>query len=67
MVTALKRALAIQKQADLWRALQLNGMARDFSWRASADGYDRLYAEALEQVHAGSPPTLETVSARLGI
>jgi starch synthase len=67
MVTALKRALAIQKQADLWRALQLNGMARDFSWRASADGYDRFYAEALEQVHAGSPPTLETVSARLGI
>ena len=67
MVGALKRALAIQKQPELWRALQRNGMARDFSWRASADGYDRLYADALERVRAGKAQTLETVRATLKV
>jgi len=67
MVGALKRALAIQKQPELWQALQRNGMARDFSWRASVDGYDRLYDEALERVHAGRVPTLETVKATLKV
>jgi starch synthase len=28
-----------------WRALQRNGMARDFSWDASAAHYGALYAE----------------------
>jgi len=67
MVGALKRALAIQKQPELWEALQKNGMGRDFSWRASADGYDRLYEEALERVRAGKVPTLETVQATLRV
>jgi starch synthase len=61
MVGALKRALAIQKQPELWRALQRNGMARDFSWRASADGYDQLYADAMARVRSGRVPTLESV------
>ena len=67
MVGALKRSLAIQKQPELWQALQLNGMARDFSWRASADGYDRLYADALGRVRAGKVPTLESVKATLKV
>jgi starch synthase len=67
MVGALKRSLAIQKQPELWQALQLNGMARDFSWRTSADGYDRLYEEALERVRAGKVPTLESVKATLKV
>jgi starch synthase len=67
MVGALKRALAIQKQPELWTALQLNGMARDFSWRASADGYDRLYEDALERVRAGKVPTLESVRKTLAV
>jgi starch synthase len=67
MVGALRRALAIQKQPELWRALQRNGMARDFSWRASADGYDRLYADALERVRSGRVPTLESVKAALKV
>ena len=65
MVGALKRALAIQKQPELWTALQRNGMARDFTWRASADGYDRLYADALDRVRAGKVPTLASVQAAL--
>jgi hypothetical protein len=42
-------------------------MARDFSWRASADGYDRLYEEALARVRAGKVPTLESVKAMLKV
>jgi starch synthase len=67
MVAALKRALAIQKQPELWTALQRNGMVRDFSWRASADGYDRLYQEALDRVRAGRAPTLESVLTTLAV
>jgi hypothetical protein len=36
-------------------------MARDFSWRVSADGYDRFYAEAIERVRAGHVATLDAV------
>ena len=67
MVGALKRSLAIQKQPELWQAMQRNGMARDFSWRVSADGYDRLYEEALERVRAGKVPTLDSVKAALKV
>jgi starch synthase len=67
MVGALKRSLAIQKQPELWQALQRNGMARDFSWRASAAGYDRLYEDALERVRAGKVPTLESVRKTLAV
>ena len=65
MVGALKRALAIRRQPELWETLQRNGMARDFSWRKSADGYDRLYAEARERVASGRILNLGTVRARI--
>jgi starch synthase len=61
MMEALRRGLAIHRQPELWRKLQRNGMARDFSWRASADGYDRLYQDARERVASGRARTLETV------
>jgi starch synthase len=61
MMMALRRALAVHLETPLWRALQKNGMAHDFSWRAAADGYDRLYEEALERVTHGRVPTLDTV------
>ena len=61
MVAALRHALAIQRQPTLWRALQQNGMSRDFSWRASADAYDRLYTEVRERVRTKGMPTLEDV------
>ena len=64
MLEALRRALAIHKQPDLWRTLQRNGMSRDFSWRASADGYDALYAEARARVAAGRLHTLEDVPTK---
>ncbi|HXJ68627.1 MAG TPA: glycogen/starch synthase [Verrucomicrobiae bacterium] len=61
MVMALRRALATHGDASLWARVQRNGMARDSSWRVAADGYDRLYAEALDRVAAGRVPTLESV------
>ena len=61
MVMALRRALATHGDAALWARVQRNGMARDSSWRVAADGYDRLYAEALDRVAAGRVPTLESV------
>jgi starch synthase len=65
MIIALRHALAIVRQPELWRALQHNGMTRDFSWRKSADGYDQLYGEARDRVEAGQAATLETVRQRI--
>jgi starch synthase len=65
MVQTLRRALAFHRQPELWRKLQRNGMHHDFSWRASADGYDALYAEARARVARDGPPTLEGVRAIL--
>ena len=65
MMGALRRALAIHRQPELWTALQRNGMGRDFSWRVSADGYERLYADARARVAAGRVPTLESVRAAI--
>ncbi|HET7226355.1 MAG TPA: glycogen synthase [Candidatus Eisenbacteria bacterium] len=64
LLAALRRGLAVRRNTAAWRALQRNGMARDFSWRASADGYDALYAEARARV-AGGAPTLESVRAAI--
>jgi glycogen synthase len=36
-------------------------MSQDFSWRVSADGYDQLYAEALDRIARGRVPTLQSV------
>jgi starch synthase len=61
MLAALRRALAIYRQPHLWSHLRSNGMACDFSWARSADGYDELYREARARVEAGRVPTLESV------
>jgi starch synthase len=44
MTTALRRALDVHRDARAWRGLQERGMALDFSWRASAGAYERLFA-----------------------
>lgn len=60
MVGAIRRALTTYRQPHLWSQLRANGMARDFSWRTSADGYDRLYADAVERVASGRVMTLDS-------
>ncbi len=63
MMNALRRALAVYRQPHVWSQLRANGMGADFSWRASAEGYDRLYDEALERVRQGRTITLEALRA----
>ncbi len=46
MLGALREALAVFGDAAAWRRLQTNGMAKDFSWQASAAEYARLYEKA---------------------
>jgi starch synthase len=49
VVAAVDRALALYRDRDAWRAICRNGMARDFSWSASAQRYRELYASMLEK------------------
>jgi starch synthase len=41
--TAIRRALEVYDSTPEWRALQKNGMARDFSWKYSAARYVEIY------------------------
>ncbi|MFT3930874.1 MAG: glycogen synthase GlgA [Spongiibacteraceae bacterium] len=51
MRDALTRALHMFGSKKNWQQIQLNGMARDFSWQYSARAYEQLYREALNDVH----------------
>ncbi len=42
---AFARALATYRDAERWRRLQRNGMAKEFGWSRSAAEYARLYAQ----------------------
>ncbi len=46
LLGAVRQALAAFSNQTAWRHLQTNGMAKDFSWRASAAEYARLYERA---------------------
>jgi len=46
MLDSLRQALAVYRDRDAWRRLQQNGMAKDFSWKTSAEEYAKLYAAA---------------------
>jgi starch synthase len=43
LLAALHEALGAYADKAAWRRLQANGMAKDFSWNASALEYGRLY------------------------
>jgi starch synthase len=43
LLAALREALRAYANKAAWRRLQANGMAKDFSWNASALEYARLY------------------------
>jgi starch synthase len=50
---AIKRAFAAYGDRNRWRALMMRGMSCDFSWRASAEKYLRMYEFACQK--RGSP------------
>jgi starch synthase len=54
MMQALRAALATYREPAQWKKLILNGMARDFSWNASAAQYVKLY-EGLVAARRASP------------
>ena len=43
LLTAIKRAIATYRDAKTWRAVQRNGMAKDFGWDAAARRYAEVY------------------------
>jgi starch synthase len=48
LLAAVERAVAAYHEKRVWRQLQKNGMARDFSWDASAQRYIALYDSLLQ-------------------
>src|SRR5204862_528415 len=44
LMDAIERCAAAYGDARAWRALQRNGMARDFSWSAAAREYAKVYS-----------------------
>jgi starch synthase len=46
LLGAVRQALVAYRDDGAWRRLQTNGMAKDFSWRASAGEYAHLYQQA---------------------
>ncbi|MDD5180072.1 MAG: glycogen synthase GlgA [Gallionellaceae bacterium] len=47
LLTAAQRAVAAFHDEKVWRALQLNGMGRDFGWDKSATAYRDIYARLM--------------------
>jgi starch synthase len=43
LLLAVKRALRVYLEEEEWRILMERGMRADFSWRASAQKYVKLY------------------------
>jgi glycogen synthase len=54
----LQRALQHYEDERIWKRIQLNGMAKDFSWKGSAAEYAKVYAAA--QALRGSRQTGST-------
>lgn len=43
LLATIRRAAKLYQDTATWRILQHNGMAKDFSWRSSAEAYRRIY------------------------
>src|ERR1700723_771945 len=46
LLDSLRAALKLQRDPKAWQTVQKNGMAKDFSWKASAAAYVTLYEAA---------------------
>ncbi len=46
MMRSVRQALHLFMDERIWRRIQLNGMAKDFSWKGSAVEYAKVYAAA---------------------
>jgi starch synthase len=53
MIYAIRQALHHCTDERIWRRIQLNGMAKDFSWKGSAAAYAKVYEAAMTLRGAG--------------
>jgi starch synthase len=49
MLTAIKFALEVYRDKNVWEVMMLRAMRQDFSWKASAERYIGLYQKAVER------------------
>ena len=59
MLRSVRQAVHLFADQRIWRRIQLNGMAKDYSWKASAGEYAKVYAAA--RAARGLPPLQEPV------
>jgi starch synthase len=52
---AVKQALQHYADERIWKRIQLNGMVKDFSWKAPAAEYARIYDSARAVRGLGQP------------
>lgn len=48
LINTIRYALEVFKDTNLWQKLMINGMKKDFSWRASAKKYVKLYKSMIK-------------------
>jgi starch synthase len=65
MAAAIRGALRVYEQPEIWQMLSRNGMRREFSWGASATEYMQMYAQLTRGAvrQAFSPSTAEPAQA----
>jgi starch synthase len=61
MLQSVRQALHLFTDERIWRRIQLNGMAKDYSWKASGVEYVKVYAAA--RAARGLPPAREAAPA----
>jgi starch synthase len=49
LLSAVRQALTIFKDQTAWQKIMRNGMAKDFSWNASAKEYERVFEQVRKQ------------------
>jgi starch synthase len=60
LLQCVRAALTVFREPKAWQQVQKNGMAQDFSWRASAAAYVTLY----EAAKRSRIPTIAVTSKR---
>jgi starch synthase len=54
LLASVSRALGVYQDQDRWTGLMRNGMAKDFSWKRSAQEYRKLYEGLTRPAPAGA-------------
>lgn len=66
MLRSVRQALQHYLDERIWKRIQLNGMAKDFSWNVSAGEYLKVYAAARALRGAGPPELGRAVKPAAG-